>query len=90
VHEAVNSPLPEDRASPNPRDGQPVGPQSRGHSRYAHPSRVKGRLAAARHATPDQQARSVDLSRMLLPFLPSNRAWMERAERTRRRYLWWM
>lgn len=41
--------------------------------------------------SPDgNQARSADLSRMLLPLFAEQRAWMERAERTRRRYLWWM
>ena len=41
--------------------------------------------------SPDgNQARSGDLNPMLSTILAEQRAWMERAERTRRRHLWYM
>ena len=41
--------------------------------------------------SPDEnQASSADLSRTLQTILAEQRAWMERAERMRRRRMWWM
>ena len=41
--------------------------------------------------SPDRhKAHDTDLNRVMVTILAEQRAWMERAERTRRRYLWWM